>query len=112
MENAVMPTVLRLHTPMALPCDPTCSVVRDAVVDVDADGHVAYCGPRDSAPERPRDADVRECGGVLMPGLINAHAHSPMTLLRGMGSDLPLMRWLREVIWPAESKLRFSDVRA
>jgi 5-methylthioadenosine/S-adenosylhomocysteine deaminase len=47
-----------------------------------------------------------------MPGLVNAHAHSPMTLLRGMGSDLPLLRWLREVIWPAESRLRFTDVRA
>ncbi|GAA3353989.1 hypothetical protein GCM10020366_09250 [Saccharopolyspora gregorii] len=48
-----------------------------------------------------------------LPGLINAHAHSPMTLLRGMGGDLPLLlRWLREVIWPAEARLRPADVRA
>lgn len=106
-----MPTVLRLHAPMVLPCDPACSVIRDAVVDVDEQGRVAYCGARIDAPQRPRDAQVQECGGVLMPGLINAHAHSPMTLLRGMGGDLPLMRWLREIIWPAESRLRFSDVR-
>jgi 5-methylthioadenosine/S-adenosylhomocysteine deaminase len=81
-------------------------------VDVDHDGRVAYCGPRTAAPERPRNAEVQECGGILMPGLVNAHAHSPMTLLRGMGGDLPLLRWLREVVWPAESRLRFSDVRA
>jgi 5-methylthioadenosine/S-adenosylhomocysteine deaminase len=107
-----MPTVLRLHAPVVLPCDPACSVVRDAVVDVDEAGRIAYCGPLDGAPQRARDAQVQECSGVLMPGLINAHAHSPMTLLRGMGGDLPLMRWLREIIWPAEARLRFSDVRA
>jgi 5-methylthioadenosine/S-adenosylhomocysteine deaminase len=97
---------------MVLPCDAKCSVFRDAVVDVDDAGRVSYCGPLAEAPERPRDAEVRECGGVLMAGLINSHAHSPMTLLRGMGGDLPLLRWLREVIWPAEGRLRFSDVRA
>lgn len=108
----IMPTVLRLHAPVVLPCDPACSVIRDAVVDVDDEGRIAYCGPSGTAPVRPRDAKVQDRGGVLMPGLINAHAHSPMTLLRGMGGDLPLMRWLREIIWPAESRLRFSDVRA
>lgn len=107
-----MSTALRLHAPMALPCDETCSVIRDAVVDVDDTGRIVYCGPRAEAPQRPRDARVRECGGILLPGLINAHAHSPMTLLRGMGGDLPLLRWLHEVIWPAEARLRPSDVRA
>lgn len=42
---------------------------------------------------------------VVMPGLVNAHTHAAMTLLRGLGDDLPLMRWLHEAIWPAESKL-------
>ncbi|MEB3371179.1 amidohydrolase family protein [Saccharopolyspora mangrovi] len=107
-----MPTALRLHAPMALPCDPTCSVIRDAVADVDDTGRITYCGPRQDAPERPNDVTVRECGGILLPGLINAHAHSPMTLLRGMGADLPLLRWLNEVIFPAEARLRPSDVRA
>jgi 5-methylthioadenosine/S-adenosylhomocysteine deaminase len=47
-----------------------------------------------------------------MPGLVNAHAHTPLTVLRGMGGDLPLMRWLTEVVWPAEAKLDGADVRA
>lgn len=106
-----MPIALRLHAPMVLPCDAPCTVFRDAVVDIDDTGRIAYCGPRNQAPERPRDAEVRECSGILLPGLINSHAHSPMTLLRGMGGDLPLMRWLQEVIWPAEARLRHSDVR-
>ncbi len=42
---------------------------------------------------------------VLMPGLINTHAHTPMNLFRGMADDLPLMTWLQEHIWPAEKAL-------
>lgn len=41
---------------------------------------------------------------LLMPGLINTHTHAPMTLMRGLADDLPLMRWLSEHIWPAEAK--------
>lgn len=41
---------------------------------------------------------------VLIPGLVNLHAHCPMTLMRGIADDLPLMRWLQEAIWPAEAR--------
>ncbi len=41
---------------------------------------------------------------VLIPGLINAHTHSPMSLFRGLADDLPLMTWLNDYIWPAEAK--------
>ncbi|GGX79190.1 N-ethylammeline chlorohydrolase [Litchfieldella qijiaojingensis] len=40
---------------------------------------------------------------ALMPGLINAHNHAGMTLMRGFADDLPLMTWLNEHIWPAEA---------
>ncbi len=43
-------------------------------------------------------------GCALIPGLINAHTHAAMTLLRGFADDLPLMRWLTEHIWPAEQR--------
>ncbi|MBW2200387.1 MAG: amidohydrolase [Deltaproteobacteria bacterium] len=46
------------------------------------------------------DAD----GGVIMPGLVNAHTHLPMTLFRGLADDLPLLEWLNDYIFPAESK--------
>ncbi|AXF54911.1 amidohydrolase [Salicibibacter kimchii] len=42
---------------------------------------------------------------ILMPGLANTHGHTPMTLLRGISDDLPLERWLKEKIWPAEASL-------
>ncbi|AYH45165.1 TRZ/ATZ family hydrolase [Azoarcus sp. DN11] len=41
---------------------------------------------------------------TLIPGLVNLHAHCAMTLMRGIADDLPLMRWLQEAIWPAESR--------
>lgn len=40
---------------------------------------------------------------ALIPGLINAHTHAAMSLLRGLADDLPLMEWLNRHIWPAES---------
>ena len=43
-------------------------------------------------------------GHVLIPGLVNAHTHAAMCLMRGLSDDLPLMRWLQEHIWPAEAK--------
>ena len=41
---------------------------------------------------------------VLIPGLVNAHTHAAMSLLRGYADDLPLMQWLSEYIWPAEAR--------
>ncbi len=41
---------------------------------------------------------------VLIPGLVNAHTHAAMSLMRGLADDLPLMRWLEDHIWPAEAK--------
>lgn len=41
---------------------------------------------------------------ILLPGLVNAHTHAAMSLMRGLADDLPLMRWLQEAIWPTEGK--------
>ncbi|MFT6371587.1 MAG: 5-methylthioadenosine/S-adenosylhomocysteine deaminase [Gammaproteobacteria bacterium] len=43
-------------------------------------------------------------GQALMPGLVNSHTHSSMSLFRGMADDLALMDWLNNHIWPAEGK--------
>jgi 5-methylthioadenosine/S-adenosylhomocysteine deaminase len=98
----------RLHAPVVLPCDASCTVLRDAVVDV-VDGRITHVGAAADAPAF--SGEVRHLTGILLPGLINAHAHSPMTVLRGLGSDLPLLRWLREAMWPAEAQMTPADVR-
>lgn len=43
--------------------------------------------------------------GALIPGLVNAHVHNPMTLMRGVADDLPLKVWLQEHIWPIEGAI-------
>ena len=48
---------------------------------------------------------------LVMPGLINCHGHTAMTLVRGLGSGLPLQRWLEEAIFPVEAKMTPEDVR-
>ena len=98
----------RFTAPVVLPCDPACSVLRNGAVDV-ADRRITWVGPLAEAP--PLHGAVRELPGLLLPGLVNTHCHTPMLLLRGMGGDLPLMRWLQEVMWPAEGRLTASDVR-
>ena len=68
----------------------------------------------DVAPELGGEADevLDAAGSVVMPGLVNAHTHAAMTLLRGYADDKPLDAWLREDIWPAEAALTAEDVRA
>ncbi|MCQ4163691.1 TRZ/ATZ family hydrolase [Tahibacter harae] len=46
---------------------------------------------------------------ALIPGLINAHTHNPMTLMRGIADDLALMTWLKEHIWPAEARAMSAE---
>ena len=72
------------------------------------DGVITAIGP-DVSPE---DGDqILEAGDqILSPPLVNGHTHAAMTLFRGHGDDLPLMRWLQEAIWPVEAKLEATDV--
>ena len=84
----------------------------DAAVDVGDDGRIEWCGPVADAPVADPGAVEHRIEGILMPGLINAHCHTPMVLLRGAGEGLPVDRWLHEVMWPREAKLNPGDVRA
>ncbi|MBL7142011.1 amidohydrolase [Patescibacteria group bacterium] len=47
---------------------------------------------------------------AVLPGLINCHTHTAMTLFRGYGDDLPLKDWLEKKIWPLEQKISADDV--
>jgi len=58
----------------------------------------------------PGDDVLDARGTILVPPLINGHTHAGMTLFRGYGDDLPLMRWLEEKIWPIERRLEAEDV--
>ena len=71
-----------------------------------ADGLVVGIGPRADMDALWQAARVMDMGNSLvLPGLINAHTHAAMTLLRGLADDMPLMDWLGKSIFPVEKQL-------
>ncbi|GAA0213855.1 amidohydrolase [Halobaculum roseum] len=86
---------------------PEFDVIRaDVLIDADA-GEIL-----DVAPDLAGDADetLDATDSLVMPGLVNAHGHATMTLLRGYADDKNLEDWLQEDIWPAEAELTPADV--
>jgi 5-methylthioadenosine/S-adenosylhomocysteine deaminase len=79
----------------------------DVLVDQDSGDIVAVDDPGQLAGDDTLDAS----GGLVIPGLINAHTHVAMTLLRGYADDKSLDAWLQEDIWPVEAELTPEDVR-
>lgn len=86
------------------------AVTMDPAQPVLTDAFVAVEGTRIASVETVRPAGefdrVIDCAGkVMMPGLVNAHTHVPMTLMRGYGGGCDLHTWLNKYIFPAEAKL-------
>ncbi len=68
---------------------------------------IDYIG--ENRPKATYDEEIDMHDKLLMPGLVNCHAHSAMNLLKGIGSDLPLQEWLTDAVWPIEDKMRAED---
>ncbi|BAP41052.1 TRZ/ATZ family hydrolase [Pseudomonas sp. 21LCFQ02] len=103
MPTASTPVDLLLLPDWLVPVEPAGVVLREHGIGI-RDGCIVWIGPRTDAL-RLSPTETRELPGMLLaPGLINAHGHAAMTLFRGMADDLPLMTWLQEHIWPAESR--------
>ena len=95
---------LVIHAAWVLPVDPQDSVLNDHAVVI-AGGRIQALLPSVEARRRyptARELDLPE--HLLIPGLVNAHTHTAMTLFRGLADDLPLMTWLQDHIWPAEQR--------
>jgi len=89
--------------------DAACTILPGAYVAVE--GHrILSVGT--SRPEGAFDQTLDGRGNVLLPGLVNAHTHVPMTLLRGYGDGHGLQDWLNNYIFPVEAKLDSRAVRA
>src|SRR6476619_4970660 len=79
-------------------------VLADHAVAV-KDGRIAArLPPADALARYEAKEVVRLDRHALLPGLVNLHCHSAMTLMRGIADDVPLMTWLQQHIWPAEAK--------
>jgi len=104
------PTIVRYVADAVVPCAGDVAVLRPGALEVSGDTVVRVGTPGDL--RATGGAGVREVvvDGALLPGFVNAHCHSPMTLFRGTGENLPLLRWLHEVLWPREAQLEPEDV--
>ncbi len=98
------PIDLLLEPRWLIPVEPHGVVLEGHAIAIDGERIVAVL-PRAEARSNyaPRER-IELPEHVLAPGLVNAHTHNPMTLMRGLADDLPLMRWLQEHIWPTEAK--------
>ena len=83
-------------------------VLAPGAIEVD-EGRITWVGDPWQEPAGA-GTEVLALGGILMPGLVNCHAHSPMTLVRSAGDGLPLDRWLAEAVWPREGRMADEDV--
>jgi len=86
--------------------------VRDLLV---RDAQIGWLGPSGRAPRAARGVrreTLDASGCVVLPGFVQAHVHLCQVLFRGLADDLPLMRWLRERIWPFEAAHDARSLRA
>jgi 5-methylthioadenosine/S-adenosylhomocysteine deaminase len=92
-----------------LTMDPHGRIIENGSMAVQGDSITAVGTAEDFRHVRAsRILDAR--GGLVMPGLVNTHTHAAMTCFRGLADDLPLMTWLNDHIFPAESKLDASMI--
>lgn len=100
---------LLIEAGWVVPVEPHGVVLEDHAVAV-SNGVIVAVLPRAEARARFQASQVvSRPGSVLVPGLVNAHCHNPMTLLRGVADDLPLMTWLQQHIWPIEGQVIGPD---
>jgi 5-methylthioadenosine/S-adenosylhomocysteine deaminase len=99
---------LRLDAAWIVPVEPAGALPDHALI-VDA-GRIVALLPQSKAASlfAPREHIVR-AAHVLIPGLVNAHVHSAMALMRGIADDVPLKAWLTDHIWPGEAAVLSPD---
>lgn len=93
-----------IHARWVIPVEPASRVLDNHSLAINA-GRIQAVLPTIQAQQQVTATQVLDLPGhALIPGLVNAHTHTPMSLFRGMADDLPLMEWLEKHIWPAEQR--------
>jgi len=85
--------------------------IKDGIIAI-KNGRIMFIGKASKATKFRAEKIINAKAKVALPGLINCHTHVSMTLFRGIAEDKPLDVWLKETIWPLESKLTPKDVYA
>jgi 5-methylthioadenosine/S-adenosylhomocysteine deaminase len=102
MNPQATPVDILLHADWVVPVVPRGVVLQNYSVAITGT-RISALLPRADAAQLEAQRVIELPGQALIPGLVNSHGHAAMSLLRGYIDDLPLMPWLQEYIWPAES---------
>ena len=99
---------LIVHARWIIPVEPE-GRIHDHHALVVRDGRIAALLPDSEARRLPCTERLELPEHVVLPGLVNAHGHAAMSLLRGYADDQPLAAWLNDHIWPAEGRWISAD---
>ena len=98
-----------IHARWIVPVEPAGAVLERHALAIHH-GRIVALQPSEQARQRYQATETVELPHhALIPGLVNAHTHAAMTLLRGLADDLPLMQWLQDHIWPVENRWAKTD---
>jgi 5-methylthioadenosine/S-adenosylhomocysteine deaminase len=92
-----------VHAAHVIPIEPA-GTLADHAVAIEGGRIVALVPSAEARTRFAARTTVELPRHVLIPGLVNLHCHSAMSLLRGLADDMPLMTWLTEHVWPAEGR--------
>ncbi len=109
MPSTPQPVDQLIEARWVIPVEPDATVLENHAVAVSGDRIVAVLPTAEARAAYEAAETVALPEHALIPGLVNAHTHNPMTLLRGVADDLPLMTWLEKHIWPIEGSVMGPD---
>ena len=90
-------------------CNDKNEVLEDVCISV-KDGVIDYIGKNENIDKKKYKKVIDATGKIVMPGLVNAHTHSGMSIFRNFTQELPLEEWLFNRIFPIEAKLKKEDI--
>ena len=99
-----MTQITCLHPAYIIPIEPAATVLRGHSLVMQDEKIIAILPESEARQGYPDANHILLDKHALLPGFVNLHAHSAMSLLRGLADDLALMDWLNDHIWPAEKK--------
>lgn len=109
MTDAPQTCALLIEAGHIVPVAPHGVVLEDHAIAIDRGVILAVLPTAEARAKYAPKETVSKPDAVLIPGLVNAHTHNPMTLMRGVADDLPLKVWLQQHIWPIEGAVIGPD---
>lgn len=104
MNNTENSTLILTHATI-LTMDEQHTVLTDGALVISNDRILSLGKTADLLQQYPNTETLDCTDTIIIPGLINAHSHIPMSYFKGLADDMPLEQWLQGYIWPLESKL-------